>query len=110
MALWLIISVSDCKAVRNDTTRTAGCAAVLMCCWIGGIRVCVRLVRTVCKSLARVLTPIAWDLSLSLSLAMHAAMPFVCMLLPLSVCVWALLSAPPATADWPQVLLFVRVV
>ena len=48
--------------------------------------VCASLVRTESKSLARVLTPIALDLSLSVSLAMHAAMPFVCMLLPLSVC------------------------
>eukprot|EP01046_Picozoa_sp_COSAG06_P102614 COSAG06_NODE_48781_length_329_cov_1.743478_1_plen_52_part_01 len=46
----------------------------------------VRLVRTGRKSLARVLTPVALDLSLSVSLAMHAAMPFVCMLLPLCVC------------------------
>eukprot|EP01046_Picozoa_sp_COSAG06_P095072 COSAG06_NODE_41207_length_393_cov_4.894558_1_plen_54_part_01 len=52
-----------------------------------GVCVCMRLVRTDRKSLARVLTPIALDLSLYVSLAMHAAMPFVCLLLPpLSVC------------------------
>eukprot|EP01046_Picozoa_sp_COSAG06_P102759 COSAG06_NODE_48923_length_328_cov_20.414847_1_plen_64_part_01 len=60
--------------------------------------VCVRLVRTERKSLARVLTPSALDLSLSLSLslslAMHAAMPFVYMLLPpLSVCMGVAESA-----------------
>ena len=59
----------------------------------------VRLVRTVCKSLARVLTPIAFG-SVSMSLAMHAAMPFVCMLLPLCVCMGV---AESTTADWPQV-------
>ena len=30
-----------------------------------------------------------------MSLAMHAAMPFVCLLLPPPLCVWALLRAPP---------------
>eukprot|EP01046_Picozoa_sp_COSAG06_P074540 COSAG06_NODE_22846_length_710_cov_6.572831_1_plen_72_part_00 len=68
--------------------------------------VCVRLVRTARKSLARVLTPIALDQSLSLSLAMHAAMPFVCLLLPpLFVCMGV---AESAAADWPH-LLCVRV-
>ena len=70
-------------------------AAVLLDWWDGCVCVRVSLVRTGRKSLARVLTPIALDLSLSVSLAMHAAMPFVCMLLPPSVCVWALLRAPP---------------
>ena len=32
---------------------------------------------------------------------MHAAMPFVCMLLPTSVCMGV---AESAAADWPQVL------
>ena len=41
VALWLIMSGSDCKAVRNDTTLLAGCAAVLMCWWIGGMDGCV---------------------------------------------------------------------
>ena len=33
--------------------------------------------------------------SVSLSLAMHAVMPFVCLLLAPPLCVWALLRAPP---------------
>ena len=56
--------------------------------------VCASLVRTGRKSLARVLTPQCFG-SVSLSLAMHAAMPFVCLLLPPPLCVWALLRAPP---------------
>eukprot|EP01046_Picozoa_sp_COSAG06_P069456 COSAG06_NODE_18949_length_859_cov_2.161629_1_plen_139_part_00 len=52
------------------------CAAVLLDWWDGCG--CVRLVRTARKSLA-----------------MHAAMPFVCLLLPPPLCVWALLRAPP---------------
>ena len=90
------MSASDCEAVPNDTTLLAGCAAVLMCWWMGGMGVCgcAALVRTERKSLARVLTPQCFG-SVSLSLAMHAAMPFVCLLLPPPLCVWALLRAPP---------------
>eukprot|EP01046_Picozoa_sp_COSAG06_P119803 COSAG06_NODE_67110_length_252_cov_1.934641_1_plen_33_part_10 len=33
------MSASDCEAVANDTTLLAGCAAVLMCCWTGGMDV-----------------------------------------------------------------------
>ena len=83
VALWLVSSSSDCEAVPNDTTRLVGW---LMCCWIDGMGVCASLVRTASKSLARVLTPSALDLSLSMSLAMQAAMPFVCM--TLSLCVY----------------------
>jgi hypothetical protein len=80
----------------------AGLLAVRpLCCWTGGMGVCASLVRTDSKSLARVLTSIALDLSLCLSLAMHAAMPFVCMLLPLSVCMGVAESS--IAADWPQV-------
>ena len=63
---------------------------------------CARMVRTERKSLAQVLTPSALDLSLSLPLAMYAAMPFVCTLAPApSVCMGV---AESAAADWPQVL------
>ena len=104
VALWLVMSASDCEAVPNDTTWLAVCAAVLMYCWIGGMGVCVcvcaSLVRTGRKSLARVLRRIALEICVSVSLAMHAAMPFVCMLLPLPVCMGV---AESAAADWPQV-------
>ena len=56
LALWLVMSAIDCEAVPNAGV----CVCVCVC-------VCVRLVRTGRKSLARVLTPIALDLSLSVS-------------------------------------------
>jgi hypothetical protein len=88
--------------MSSDTaTRLAGWLAAVLLDWSDiGVGGCVSLVRTERKSLARVLTPSALDLSLCLSLAMHAAMPFVCMLLPLSVCMGV---AESAAADWPQV-------
>ena len=53
-------------------TRSHGWLA--RCCAAGLVGwVCASLVRTERKSLARVLTPSALDLSLSVSLAMHAA-------------------------------------
>jgi hypothetical protein len=58
-------------------TRSYGLlAAALLDWWDGCVCAHVSLVRTGRKSLARVLTPSALDLSLSVSLAMHAAMPF----------------------------------
>ena len=92
VALWLVMSAGDFEAVPNATTRLAGCCAAGLLDWWNG---CVSVVRTESKSLARVLTLQCFG-SVSLSLAMHAAMPFVCMLLPLSVCMGV---AESATAD-----------
>ena len=66
------------------------CAAGLVG-WVCG---CVRLVRTARKSLARVLTPSALDLSLCLLQCMLRCRLCACCSLP-SLCVWALLRAPP---------------
>ena len=87
------MSGSDCEAVPNDTTLLAGYAAVVLDWWDGCV--CASLARTVCKSLARVLTPIALDLSLSVSC--NACCDAVCVLAAPSpsLCVWALLRAPP---------------
>ena len=78
VALRLVMSASDCEAVPNDSTHSTCCAALPLCCWIGGMGVCASLVRTVCKSLARVLTAIALDLSLSVSC--NACCDAVCVL------------------------------
>ena len=84
VALWLVMSASDCEAVPNDSTLLDG---LVLDWWDGCVCVCVRLVRTESKSLARVLTPHCFG-SVSLSLAMHAAMPFVCLLLLAPLCVY----------------------
>ena len=91
---------------RLTGCRVAGAAGAAGL--VGRVCVFAPLVRTERKSLARVLTPIALDLSLSVSLC-----PLQCMLrcrscallLP-SVCMGV---AESATVDWPQVLC-VRVV
>ena len=102
VALWLVMSASDCEAVPNDTTRLAVCAAVLMCCWIGGMGACVSLVRTARKSLARVLTPQCFgSVSLCLLQCMLRCRLCACCSLPPSVCMGV---AESAAADWPQVL------
>eukprot|EP01046_Picozoa_sp_COSAG06_P064339 COSAG06_NODE_15331_length_1079_cov_14.046939_1_plen_64_part_00 len=41
VALWLVMSAIECEAVPNGTTRLTGWLAVLLCCWIGGMGVCV---------------------------------------------------------------------
>ena len=97
LALWLVMSSSDCKAVPNDTTRLVGwlvgCPpAVLLDCWDGCV--CASLVRTERKSLARVVTPVALDLSLCLLQCMLRCRLCACCC-PFSVCVWASLRAPP---------------
>ena len=95
VALWLVMSASDCEAVANGTTRLVG---LVLCKYaaglVGWVCGCVRLVRTVCKSLARVLTPSALDLSLCLLQCMLRCRLCACCSLP-SLCVWALLRAPP---------------
>eukprot|EP01046_Picozoa_sp_COSAG06_P074993 COSAG06_NODE_23211_length_699_cov_1.350000_2_plen_90_part_01 len=74
---------------------------LLVCCcasvpldWLDGCG-CMRLVRIARKSLARVLTPIALDLSLSVSCNACCDAVRVLAAPSPSVCVWALLRAPP---------------
>ena len=87
---WPQVLCVICHLTRPHGWLARCCAAGLVG-WVCG---CVRLVRTVCKSLARVLTPSALDLSLCLLQCMLRCRLCACCSLP-SLCVWALLRAPP---------------